>query len=156
MQVHVSLSYGEEFSRVHSPSTMWVRSITTRGFDVCVRETGSARNESGVINWVAFQDHMGMIHGSLEFSGIWTTETKCNKVDFSKVSQPRFFVACCTMMMKNACIRNELCRIATHSKSFKVPGAFWAKLKGVTISNTKNGQKHLLPLKHEIEMERLI
>ncbi|RMX58432.1 hypothetical protein pdam_00019701 [Pocillopora damicornis] len=84
VQVHVSLSYGEEFSRVHSPSTMWVRSITTRGFDVCVRETGSARNESGVINWVAFQDHMGMIHGSLEFSGIWTTETKCNKVDFSK------------------------------------------------------------------------
>ena len=88
MQVHVSLSYGEEFSRVHSPSTMWVRSITTPGFDVCVRET--ARNESGVINWVAFQDHMGMIHGSLEFSGIWTTETKCDKVDFSQVSQHPF------------------------------------------------------------------
>ncbi|XP_022806681.1 uncharacterized protein LOC111343760 isoform X1 [Stylophora pistillata] len=84
VQVHVSLSHGEEFSRVHSPSAMWVRSITTRGFDVCVRETGSARNESGVINWVAFQDNPGMIPGSLVFSGIWTTETKCNKVDFSQ------------------------------------------------------------------------
>ncbi|KAL9975042.1 hypothetical protein ACROYT_G012158 [Oculina patagonica] len=33
VQVHVSMSHGEEFSRVHSPSAVWVQSVSTRGFE---------------------------------------------------------------------------------------------------------------------------
>ncbi len=65
MQVHVSLSHGEEFSRVHSPAAMWVQSVTTRGFEVCIRETGIGTNGTGIINWLAFQDHPQMTHGSV-------------------------------------------------------------------------------------------
>jgi len=36
----VSMSHGEEFSRVHSPSALWVQSISARGFEVCSREQG--------------------------------------------------------------------------------------------------------------------
>ena len=81
----MSLSHGEEFSRVHSPSALWVQSVSTRGFQVCARESGVGSNGTGVINWLAFQDQPQMSHGSLTFNGIWTTETKCEKVTFSPV-----------------------------------------------------------------------
>ena len=89
VQVHVSLSHGEEFSRVHSPSALWVQSVSTRGFEVCARETGTGTNATGVINWMAFQDQQQLTHGSVKFNGIWTTQTKCNKVAFSQVRQQR-------------------------------------------------------------------
>ena len=55
MQVHVSLSHGEEFSRVHSPSAVWVQSVSARGFEVCARAADIGSNGSGIINWLAFQ-----------------------------------------------------------------------------------------------------
>ena len=85
--MHVSLSHDEMFSRVHSPAALWVQSVSTSGFEVCARETGIGTNGTGVINWVAFQDQPQITHGSVTFSGIWTTETKCNKVTFSQVRQ---------------------------------------------------------------------
>jgi len=83
----VSLSHGEEDSRVHSPSALWVQGVSTRDFEVCARETGIGTNATRIINWLAFQDQPQMKHGSVTFSGIWTTETKCNKVTFSQVRQ---------------------------------------------------------------------
>ena len=83
--MHVSMSHGEEFSRVHSPSAVWVQSISTRGFEVCSRETGTGSNETGIINWLAYQNHPKMMHGSVTFQGMWTTESKCDKVTFSQV-----------------------------------------------------------------------
>ena len=56
IQVHVTLSHGEQFSYVHSPSALWVQSVTTRGFEVCIRESGIPSNDSSVINWLAFED----------------------------------------------------------------------------------------------------
>ena len=50
VQVHVSLSHGEQFSRVHSPAAVWVESVSTRGFKVCARESGMGNNGSGIIN----------------------------------------------------------------------------------------------------------
>ena len=79
------MSHGEEFSRVHSPSAVWVQSISTRGFKVCSRETGAGSNKTGIINWLAYQNHPKMMHGSVTFQGMWTTESKCDKVTFSKV-----------------------------------------------------------------------
>ena len=89
MQVHVSISHGEEFTRVHSPAAVWIQSLSTRGFVVCARETGTGTNGTGIINWLAFQDQPQLARGSVTFSGIWTTETKCNKVTFSQVRQTK-------------------------------------------------------------------
>ena len=86
----MTLSHGEHFSRVHSSSAVWVQSVTARGFEVCARESGIGSNGTGIINWLAFQHHPQMIHDSVTFNGIWTTETKCDKVTFSKVCRKRF------------------------------------------------------------------
>lgn len=83
----MSLSHGEEFSRVHSPSAMWVQSVTTRGFRVCTRETGVGTNGTGVVNWLALERHSQIIQGTVTIDGVWTTQKKCNKVTFKQVSK---------------------------------------------------------------------
>ena len=79
------MSHGEEFSRVHSPSAVWVQSISTHGFEVCSRETGTGSNNTGIINWLAYQNYPKLMHSSVTFQGMWTTESKCDKVTFSQV-----------------------------------------------------------------------
>ncbi|PFX19881.1 hypothetical protein AWC38_SpisGene15693 [Stylophora pistillata] len=64
---------------------MWVKSVTTHDFEVCARESGIGSNGTGIINWLAFQDHPQVTRGRVSFTGIWTTETKCDKVTFSQV-----------------------------------------------------------------------
>ena len=85
VQVYVTVSHDEKFSRVHSPSAVWVQSVTTRGFEVCARESGIGSNGTGIINWLAFQGHPQMTRGSVTFSGMWTTEAKCDKINLSQV-----------------------------------------------------------------------
>ncbi|PFX13555.1 Aggrecan core protein [Stylophora pistillata] len=92
INVHVTVSHGEKFSRVHSPSATWVQSVTTLGFEVCSRESGIGSDGTGIINWLAFQDHPKITHGRAIFDGIWTTETKCDKVIFSQSFPKRPFV----------------------------------------------------------------
>ena len=83
----MSLSHQDQSSdAVHSPSAVWAESISTAGFQLCSRATGST-NDTGIINWVAFQDKPMLTHGSVTFSETWTTETKCEKVAFSQVRQ---------------------------------------------------------------------
>ena len=94
----MSVSHGEEFARVHSPSALWIQSVSRRGFEVCAREPGISSNATGVINWIAFQDQPQMTHGSVTFKGISTTETKCDKVSFGKVRQPQ----CSLKVAKNS------------------------------------------------------
>ena len=87
VRVFVSLSHQDQSSdAVHSPSAVWAESISTAGFQLCSRATGST-NVTGIINWVAFQDKPMLAHGSVTFSGTWTTETKCEKMAFSQVRQ---------------------------------------------------------------------
>ena len=81
----MTVSHGEMFSRVHSPAAMWLQSVSTLGFKVCSRESGIGSDGTGIINWLAFQDHPKITHGRATFDGIWTTETKCDKVTFSQV-----------------------------------------------------------------------
>ena len=83
IRVLVSLSHGGKFSRV--PAALWINSISKRGFEVCAREAGAGSNGTGIINWVAFQDQPQVTSGSRAFAGMWTTETKCDKVAFKKV-----------------------------------------------------------------------
>ena len=81
----MSLSHEDQSLVIHSPSALWVKSISTAGFQLCSRATGST-NDTAIINWVAFQDKPMSTHGSVAFNGIWTTETKCEKPwSFSQV-----------------------------------------------------------------------
>ena len=81
----MSLSRGNS-SAVLSPSAYWTTKVSTTGFQLC--ERAGSTNGTGVINWMALQaDKRGITHGSVTFSGIWTTETKCDKVTISKVRQ---------------------------------------------------------------------
>jgi len=82
------LSYEDDSASVHSPSAWWTTNVNTAGFELCSRSARFA-NQTGVINWLAFQDKPEMAHGSVTFSGIWTTETKCEKVTFSQVGYNR-------------------------------------------------------------------
>ncbi|XP_068724000.1 uncharacterized protein [Montipora capricornis] len=95
IRVYVSMSHGEKFILVHSPSSVWVQSINISGFEICAREAGINRNESRIVNWLAFQDQLQLSHGSVALSGIWTTETKCNKVTFTQsfASRPYVFIS---------------------------------------------------------------
>ncbi|CAH3150077.1 unnamed protein product, partial [Porites evermanni] len=92
VHVHVSLSHGENFSRLHSPAALWVHSVSTRGFEVCAREAGAGSNGTGIINWMAFHDQPQVTSGRIAFGGTWTTETKCDKVTFKKSFAARPFV----------------------------------------------------------------
>ena len=87
-QVHVfvSLNHEENSSMAHTPSALWAESINTVGFKLCSRTAGN-KNDTGIINWLAFEDQpsTGITHGSVALGGIWTTETKCEKVAFSQV-----------------------------------------------------------------------
>ena len=87
-QVHVfvSLSHEENSSMAHTPSALWAESINTVGFKLCSR-TAATENDTGIINWLAFKDKPStdIAHGSVALSGMWTTETKCEKVVFSQV-----------------------------------------------------------------------
>ena len=88
--MHVTLSHGEKFSRVHSPASLWVHSVSTRGFEACTREAGDRSNGTGIINWMAFEDQPQVTSGSLAFGEMWTTETKCDIVTFRQVRRHWF------------------------------------------------------------------
>ena len=88
LQVHVfvSLSHEENSPMAHTPSALWAESINTVGFKLCSRTAGN-KNDTGIINWFAFEDQPStdITLGSVALGGIWTTETKCEKVAFSQV-----------------------------------------------------------------------
>ena len=86
VRVFVSLSHEENSSMAHTPSALWAESINTVGFKLCSRTAG-IKNDTGIINWLAFEDQpsIEIMHGSVALGGIWTTETKCEKVAFSQV-----------------------------------------------------------------------
>ena len=86
VRVFVSLSHEENSSMAYTPSALWAESISTVGFKLCSRTAG-IKNDTGIINWLAFEDQPSteITHGSVALGGIWTTETKCEKVAFSRV-----------------------------------------------------------------------
>ena len=85
--VHVSLSHGDKFLRVHDPAALWVTLVTTSGFTVCMRETGRGSNGTAVINWLALVDtgsNNELAKGIISFEK-WAEGVKCKEVTFSQV-----------------------------------------------------------------------
>ncbi|XP_015767027.1 PREDICTED: uncharacterized protein LOC107345791 [Acropora digitifera] len=83
VKVIATVSHGNEHTKIHDPATLWVKSITTSGFDVCVRETGRGSNGASVVSWLAFQgSHQGTYSGIEQFDD-FTSRTQCKKISLS-------------------------------------------------------------------------
>ena len=80
-----SIGYTVKSSLPRNSATLWVESVTTSGFKVCVLEYGKGSNESAEVNWVAFQSTpYGSQFGSITFNYV-TTGTQCKRISFTQV-----------------------------------------------------------------------
>ena len=85
-----TLSHGSEHVKIHDPASVWVKSVSTSGFDACVREAGSGSGGGSVINWLAFQgSHQGIDSGIAEFDE-FTSRTQCKKISLSIQNKVRW------------------------------------------------------------------
>ena len=83
VKVIAATSHGNEHTKIHDPAVLWVKSVTTSGFDVCVRETGLGSNGASVVSWLAFQgSHQGLYSGIEQFVE-FTSRTQCKKISLS-------------------------------------------------------------------------
>ena len=86
VKVFASLSHGNTYVKIHDPAALWVKSVSTTGFEVCAREAGSGSGGTSVINWLAFQgSHQGIQSGIVDFDE-WTTTTQCKRVSIGNQS----------------------------------------------------------------------
>ena len=86
VRVFASLNHGNTYVKIHDPAALWVKSVSTTGFEVCAREAGSGSGGTSVINWLAFQgSHQGIQSGIVDFDE-WTTRTQCKRVSISNQS----------------------------------------------------------------------
>ncbi|XP_031570080.1 uncharacterized protein LOC116304478 [Actinia tenebrosa] len=80
IRVITSLSHSDLLRSVHDPAALWVKQVTSRGFRVCVRESGVGSNGTGVVNWIAVQGTVvGLQHGSITFDQLGSG-TQCKAV----------------------------------------------------------------------------
>ena len=85
VKVLASIGYTVNSSLPRNGATLWVESVTTGGFKVCVLEYGKGSNESAEVNWIAFQSTpSGSQFGSITFNYL-TTGTQCKPIGFIKV-----------------------------------------------------------------------
>ncbi|CAH3131432.1 unnamed protein product, partial [Porites lobata] len=94
VKVFATLSHGNKYVKIHDPASLWVKSVSTTGFEACVREAGSGSGGTSVINWLAFQgSHQGIHSGIVEFNE-FTSRTQCKRISLSiqKQIKPQVFV----------------------------------------------------------------
>ena len=85
VRVFVSINHGNESSKVHDSTFVWVEDVTTSGFKACLVQGGWGFGGNTTIDWFAFQgSQSGIRHGEATF-GLFTTGTKCNQVAFPQV-----------------------------------------------------------------------
>ena len=90
VKVFATLSHGSEHVKIHDPASVWVKSVSTSGFDACVREAGSGSGGGSVISWLAFQgSHQGIDSGIAEFDE-FTSRTQCKKISLSIQNKVRW------------------------------------------------------------------
>lgn len=86
VKVIVTLSHGSEYVKIHDPAALWVKSVSTSGFEACTREAGSGSGDASVISWLAFQgSYQGIQAGSVQFDE-FTSRTQCKKVSLNNVT----------------------------------------------------------------------
>ena len=80
MKVMATLSHGSTYIKIHDPAALWVKSVSTSGFDVCMREAGTGSGGISVISWLAFQgSHEGIHSGIVDFDE-FSSRTQCRQI----------------------------------------------------------------------------
>lgn len=79
----VTLSHGSEFTKIHDPAALWVKSVSTSGFEACTREAGSGSGGASVISWLAFQGSYEGLQGGIEQFDEFTSRTQCKRISLS-------------------------------------------------------------------------
>ena len=75
-----TLSHGSTYIKIHDPAALWVKSVSTSGFEACVRESGSGSSGASVISWLAFQgSYQGIYSGIMGFDE-FTSRTQCKQI----------------------------------------------------------------------------
>ena len=90
VKVVVTLSHGSEFTKIHDPAALWVKSVTTSGFEACTREAGSGSGGASVISWLAFQGSYQGIQAGIEQFDEFTTRTQCKRISLSLQTKVKF------------------------------------------------------------------
>ena len=80
VKVVVTLSHGSEFTKIHDPAALCVKSVSTFGFEACVREAGSGSGGASVISWLAFQGSYEGLQGGIEQFDEFTSRTQCKSI----------------------------------------------------------------------------
>ena len=115
-----TLSHGSEHFKIHDPTCVWVKSVSTSGFDTCVREAGSGSGGASVINWLAFQS---IRH---ERSGLTVSLTV--RVENSEVAC--FAVIIIHLERTFESVTSGLCRIPDHTFLFFFSFSLFFCVKG--------------------------
>lgn len=85
VNVFASIGHTVKSSLPRNSATLWVESVTTSGFKVCVLEYGKGSNETAEVNWIAFQTApSGSQFGSITFNYL-ITGTQCKKIGLIQV-----------------------------------------------------------------------
>ena len=85
VKVFTSLAHAVQIGKPRDGAVTWAESVSGSGFTACVLELGRGSNGSAQVNWLAFQSApTGVQHGSVSYD-LWTTGTKCKRVDFPRV-----------------------------------------------------------------------
>ena len=80
VKVMLTLSHGSKYIKIHDPATLWVKSVSTSGFEACVREAGSGSGGASVISWLAFQGSYDGIHSGIVGFDEFTSRTQCKQI----------------------------------------------------------------------------
>ena len=108
----VTLSHGSKHIKIHDPAALWVKSVSTSGFEACVREAGSGSGGAAVISWLAFQgSYQGIHSGIVEFDE-FTSRTQCKRISLGSQAT----VSCCHAQNCFSWLSEKLTHLANHCK----------------------------------------
>ena len=76
----LTLSHGSKYIKIHDPAALWVKSVSTSGFEACLREAGSGSGGASAISWLAFQGSYDGIHSGIVGFDEFTSRTQCKQI----------------------------------------------------------------------------
>ncbi|XP_078382516.1 uncharacterized protein LOC144665202 [Oculina patagonica] len=104
IKVFASIGHTVKSSFPRNSAAIWIQSVTTSGFKVCVLKYGKGSNESAEVNWVSFRTVSARSQlGNTSFNSL-TTGTECKTIGFKKrfSSPPAIFVTASHQVAKGA------------------------------------------------------
>ena len=85
VKVLASVGHSVKSPTPRSGAAIWVENAELSGFSVCVVEYGQGSNGTTEANWIALQSAPPESQLGTASLNVWTTGTKCKKIDFQQV-----------------------------------------------------------------------